>query len=245
MMVRRSLALGAALILSACGAFADQYGGFQQYADSGALKPFARDLGGVLGSATFHSGRSLGFSGFDVGARGGMQFSPDRNDRILRNNGVHAFGLPWVQAEIGMPFRLDGFVRGISYQGLTIAGGGLRYGLRSQASDKPWSPQLLASAVAHSVVHQQFSASHFGASLVGSMGTTVFTPYLGVGFDRTHLLVRSSLVDPTLDGGTVTTFESRYTAGMQFRPWTFCYVHAAYVLMHGQSGSEAGLGVRF
>ena len=59
---------------------------------------------------------------------------------ILRNNGVHAFGLPWVQAEIGMPFKIDGFVRGISYQGLTIAGGGLRYSLRKVA-DMPWAPQ--------------------------------------------------------------------------------------------------------
>ena len=224
--------------------FADQYAGFAQNADSGALKPFCRDLGGILGSATFHSGRSLGFSGFDFGGRGGMQFYPEKNDRILRNNGVKAFGLPWVQAEIGMPFKIDGFIRGVSYQGLTIAGGGLRYGLL-KSSDQPWTPQLLASAVGHSVVHQYFSASHFGANLVGSMGVAAFTPYLGVGFDRTRLVVRSSALDLTLNGSVVTTFESRFTAGLQVKPWSFVYLHSAYVLMHGQSGAEAGMGVRF
>ncbi len=236
--------LAFALTLAAVPALADQYGGFHTYADSGSLKPFARDLGGVLGSATFHSARSLGVSGWDVGARGGMQFRPDTNDRILRSNGVHAFGLPWAEGEVGLPWGIDGFVRGISYQGLTIAGGGLRYSLR-KANDQPWTPHLLASIVTHSVVHQDFSASHFGGSLVGSMGTSKFTPYIGVGFDRTRLVVRNSTIDPTQNGREVTATESRFTAGMQFRPWTFFYVHGAYVLVHGYPGSEAGLGIRF
>lgn len=238
--------LGAVVLAAALApsARADQYGGFRAHADSGALKPFSRDLGGVLGSATFHGGRSLGFSGFDVGARGGIQLRPDKNDRILRNHGVKMFGLPWAQAEVGMPFKLDGFIRGISFQGLTIAGGGARYGLL-KSSDQPWAPQLLVSGVGHAVVHQDFSANHLGASFVGSMGIPVFTPYLGVGFDRTRLTVRSSLADPTLNGKTVTTVESRFTAGMRFRPWTFFYFNLAAVLMHAQPGAEAGIGVRF
>jgi hypothetical protein len=225
-------------------AHADQYGGFQQYADAGSMKPFCRDLGGVLGSATFHSGRSLGFSGFDAGLRGGMLFSPDRNDRILRSNGVKAFGVPWVQAEVGMPFKIDGFIRGISYQGLTVAGGGLRYGLL-KTSDAPWTPQMLVSAVGHAVVHQHFSASHLGAGLVASMGIPVFTPYLGAGVDQTRVLVRSSALDPTLNGRTFTTVESRFTAGLQLRPWPFFYLSLAGILSHGRPGAEGGLGVRF
>lgn len=233
------------LLMALAGAArADQYGGFEQYADSGALKPFARDLGGVLGSATFHSGRSLGFSGFDVGMKGGAQFRPEPNDRILRSRGVRMFGLPWVQAEIGMPFRIDGFVRGMSFEGLTIAGGGLRYGLL-KVSDIPWTPQLLVSGVAHSVVHQHFSASHLGASVVASMGTARFVPYVGAGIDRMRLVVRSSRADPALNGSTVTTVGSRFTAGVRLRFWTFVYVNAAGTLLHGQPGAEVGTGVRF
>jgi hypothetical protein len=220
------------------------YGGFSDLADSGSLKPFARDLGGILGSGTFHSARPLGFSGFDAGVRAGMQFDPDPNDRILRNNGVKDFGLPWVQAEIGMPKGIDGFIRGMSYQGLTIAGGGVRYGLFNK-SDKPWAPQLLISGVAHSVVHQDFSATQAGASLVFSMGTPLFNPYLGAGFDHVRLMVGSSKLSPALDGSTVNTLESRFTAGATLRPWTFVYINAAYMLAHGRSGAEAGLGVRF
>lgn len=238
------LKLLALLAFAAAPAGAAQYGGFSRYADEASLKPFTRDLGGVLGSATFHSGRSLGLSGWDVGLRGGAQAYPSKGNNILRNHGVRTFGIPWVQAEVGMPFKLDGFIRGISWEGITVAGGGLRYGLL-KVSDKPWSPQLLACVAAHAVVHQDFSAHHLGGNLVASMGIPVFTPYIGAGIDRTRLTVRNSLLDPALNGRAVTTAESRFTAGAKFRPWTFFYIHAAYVMAHGQSGGEAGLGLRF
>ena len=222
----------------------DPYAGFPQYADSGSLKPFTRDLGGLLGGATFHDGRSLGFSGFDVGVRYSAQFYPSKGDTIMLNNGVRTFGLPWVQAEIGLPFKIDGFIRGISYQGLTVSGGGLRYGLYAP-SDKPWAPQVLVSGVGDTVVHQDFSASHFGANVVASAGTHFFLPYVGAGFDRTRLVARSSVLDPALNGTSATTLESRFTAGVRLKPSQFTYVNLAYVLAHGQSGAEAGLGVRF
>ena len=221
----------------------DPYAGFAQSGDSGSLKPFTRDLGGLLGGATFHDGRSLGFSGFDVGARYSAQFYPSKGDSIMLGNGVKSFGLPWVQAEIGLPFKIDGFIRGISYQGVTVSGGGVRYGLYAP-SDKPWTPQVLVSGVGDSVVHQDFSASHFGADLVASIGTPFFLPYAGIGFDRTRLVVRS-FGDATLNGNSVTTLESRGTAGVRLKIYQFTYVNLAYVIAHGQSGAEAGVGVRF
>ena len=143
-----------------------------------------------------------------------------------------------------MPFKIDGFIRGISYQGLTIAGGGLRYGLL-KTTDAPWAPQLLVSGVGHSVVHRYFSASHFGASLVASMGIPVFTPYIGAGFDRARVVVRSSTADPTLNGSTFQTLESRFTAGMSLRPWPFFYINLAGIIAHGRAGAEGGLGLHF
>ncbi|HVE11902.1 MAG TPA: hypothetical protein VNI01_00790, partial [Elusimicrobiota bacterium] len=121
------------MFFSSAARASDQFGGFQEFVDRGSLKPFTRDLGSILGAASFHSGRSLGLTGFDIGARGGLQFKPSRGDTVLTGRGVKAFGLPWVQAEIGLPFSLDGFIRGISYQGLTIAGGGLRYSILKSA----------------------------------------------------------------------------------------------------------------
>lgn len=236
------LAVSAAPAL-ASGA-ADPYAGFETLADASSLKPFARDLGSLLGAATFHSGRSLGFSGFDVGARYATQFYPSKGNNIMRGKGIRTFGLPWVQAEIGMPFKIDGFIRGISYQGLTVAGGGVRYGLYS-ASDKPWAPQVLVSGVGHSVVHESFSATHFGADLVFSAGNARFTPYIGGGVDRTRLVVRTSRLDPTLNGTNVTVLASRFTAGISIKPYQFTYLNLAGNYTHGQGGAEASAGVRF
>jgi hypothetical protein len=220
------------------------------YANSGSLKPFARDLGDLLGSATFHSGRPLGFSGFDMGVHEGFQLRPDPHDDILRRtSGTGPFGLPWVQAEIGLPFRLDGFIRGINYQGMTVAGGGLRYGI-FKVSDQPWSPQILLASSAHSVSANDFSANHFSFNLVGSLNFPVFTPYIGAGIDRTRVTVLT--IDQTrnsqnisLIGATATTLESRFTAGVTVRPYPFTYLQGAYTMAHGEPGFDMGLGVRF
>ncbi|MEK7657422.1 MAG: hypothetical protein AAB412_06670 [Elusimicrobiota bacterium] len=241
---RSALFFALLLALPAQAWAGDQFGGFRDYVDRGSLKPFTRDLGGLLGAAAFHSGRTLGFSGFDIGLRGGYQFSPSRGDEVLRRAGVKGFGLPWVQAEIGLPFRMDGFIRGVSFQGVTISGGGLRWGFPKR-NDLPNSPNFLLSGVAHSVVHRDFSANQYGMNLVASMGPPAFTPYFGAGFDRTRVVVRDSLLDPTLAGEGATTLEGRLTAGFSVRPHRFVYLHAAYTHTHGRGGADCGLGVRF
>lgn len=221
------------------------------YVDVKTLKPFARDLGDLLGSATFHSGRPLGFSGFDLGVHEGLQLRPDPHDDILRRtSGAGPFGLPWVQAEIGLPFRLDGFIRGINYQGMTVAGGGLRYGI-FKVSDQPWSPQVLLASSAHSVSATDFSANHFSFNLVGSLNFPIFTPYIGGGIDRTRVTIlavnqtTNPLSYPQLIGATATTLESRFTAGVTFRPYPFTYLQAAYTMAHSQPGFDVGTGIRF
>jgi hypothetical protein len=93
------------------------------------------------------------------------------------------------------------------------------------------------------------------------MGNSVFSPYLGAGFDHVRLQVRAILTDGTPNGTVVNTLESRFAAGVQLRPWnygvsgeseggrarplSFVYINAAYILVHGQSGAESGLGMRF
>ncbi|MHB2026623.1 MAG: hypothetical protein ACYCPQ_08320 [Elusimicrobiota bacterium] len=240
--MRASAFLAVLIFLAGSRCSATEFSGFYSSANQASLKPFARDLGGLLGSDTFHTGRVLGFSGFDIGEHVGMQFAPDKNDSIMRANGNHAIELPWAQAEVGLPLKIDGFVRGTSFDGVTAVGGGLRYGLLN-VSDVPWKPQILATVVGNSAVSQWFAASHFGGSLVGSMGNQTITPYVGIGFDHTQLTVLEA--SGVSQGTSVTTMEARATAGIQYRPWTFLYANAAYVYMHGYNGAEAGLGLRF
>jgi len=234
-------------VFAACPVFCmDQFGGFKALADSGSLKPFAWDLGSILGAATFHNGRSLGFKGFDVGVRGGSLLRPRGGDRILRDNGVTTVGMPWVQAESGLPLGVDGYIRGISYQGVTIAGGGLRYGIHQ--SDKVKTFSFLAAASAHSVAHRYFSASHQGLNVISSYLLKRMTAYMGAGADRTRLVVRCIPdSDATQEAKVVTVWGSRFTAGVSVIPFPkdYFYMHGAYTLTAGNSGFEGGFGIRY
>ncbi|MBI4055078.1 MAG: hypothetical protein HY402_02975 [Elusimicrobia bacterium] len=223
---------------------ADQFNDFKATIEKRLIKPFARDLGGVLGAGTFHSGRSLGFPGFDVGLHGSFQFKPDPENEVLRKTGADIFGIPWIQAEIGLPFRVDAIVHGISAADVVIAGGGLRYGLwRSQLLR--FAPQVSVSAFADAVTHDFFSATHVAGNLVASAGLFFVEPYVGVGVDRTRVEVKSSDKDSTLSGVDETAVSPRVTVGLNLKPFPFVYLHGAYLWLHGQNGAQAGLGLRF
>ncbi len=180
-------------------------------ADEAALKPFARDIGALLGSGSNQTARPLGFSGFDIGVRAAAQFNPARGDTVLKKN--NTFGLGLVQAEIGMPYRVDGFVRGGVYEGLAVAGGGLRYGLWN-VSDEKNKINAMITGMADMAVHRYFSALHFSTSLVCSMNVPVVAPYVGVGFDFTRLEAQVN-DDPSIAGKKVSVSEPRFTAGVR------------------------------
>ncbi len=234
----------AAVALCPSGSFADSFSAINTMTTAAPLKPFARDLGGLMGSNTFHTARVLGFSGFELSADDAVQFDPDKNDAILRSGGDSPISLPIVQADIGMPYRFDGFVRGMSYQGLTMAGGGLRYGLL-KTNDKPWAPQLLALVEGDVATDPYFSATHYGGNIAASIGNRFIAPYLGAGFDATRVTVGSDAADSTLNGTSVAVLEPRFTAGTQIVLRAFVYAHLSYVYMHRQNGAQGGLGVRF
>lgn len=233
------------MFLSAAGGrCADPFADFKRDITAASLKPFARDIGGILGSAAYNTGRSLGFSGFDVGVRGAAQFVADPGNSVFRNSGAEAFAFPWIQAEIGMPFRLDGFIRGSNYNGVTLSGGGIRYGLR-KISDVPYSVQIMLVGLGNSATHADFSAVHFGASAVVSVNMPVITPYLGAGVDRTKLTVKRAVSSPELVESETVTTEGRFTFGLHARIAQFFYITAAANMLHGRTGMEASLGTRF
>ena len=229
---------------AASNSFADQFNDFKSLVERRLIKPFARDLGGVLGAGVTHYGRTLGFPGFDVGVHGSLQAKPDMKNEILRKTGADKFGIPWVQAEIGLPFRLDAVVHGISAADINIAGGGLRYGIYRNTLF-PFIPQVAVSVFADSLTHSCFSATHFSGNLMMSLGLPFVTPYAGVGVDRTRVTVRASTVDPALVGVSEAAVGTRLEFGLNVKPLPFVYLHGGYAWLHGQSGYEAGLGLRF
>ncbi len=231
------LALGVMFVsLQAVRADSGTYADFPKAAASD-LKPFARDLGGLLGSGTNQTARVLGFGGFDFSGRGVMQFEPDRKNGILKKN--KPFGLGWVQAEIGMPFRIDGFIKAASFDNMAVAGGGLKYGLTQP--QKKVQAMLVASG--NLAAHKFFYAAHLAYGLAVSLNTPVVSPYFGVGMDNTRLTVQT-VDDPSLAGRRVSVVEPRYTAGVKMTFLNYGYLSGGYIYTHGRGLVTAGLGLR-
>lgn len=225
------------LALQTAYAGSGKYGDFQ-YATVEDLRPFARDLGGLLGSGTNQTARVLGFGGFDLSGRTVVQFEPESGDGILSKN--KPFGLGWVQAEIGMPFRIDGFIKAGSFANLAVTGGGLKYGLTQP--QKKIQAMLVASG--NMAAHKFFYATTFAASMLFSVNTPVIAPYFGAGMDNTTIVVQNNLNDPSLVGKRIAVFEPRYMAGFRMTFLSYGFISGGYTYTHGRSLVNAGLGLR-
>lgn len=238
-MLKKTVCFAFASLLGLSCASAANYDNFKNVTP-GSLKPFARDLGGLLGSGTNQTARPLGFAGFDIGVRGVSQFNPSSGNSVLKKNNL--FGLGFVQAEIGMPYRIDGFVRGGAFEGVAVAGGGLRYGLWN-LSDEKYKINAMLVGMANMATHRYFNAVHFNAGLVVSINVPVVAPYIGVAYDMTRFQAQG-VSDASLVGKKISVAAARFTAGMRVKI-KLGYLAGGITYTHDRSLANASAGFRF
>ena len=242
------------VLLSATSSFAKNiWDDFGANVTKNNVRAFTKDLGGLIGSGTYTTGRVLGWGGFQIGPRGSMIFKMSKGRGNSADEKKHtALGdrdkvgtvyYPWLQADIGLPFRIDGFIRAGSYEGMTIAGGGLRWGI-TQPNEMLGSLQPMLVVAAHSASARDFSASHYNASLVLSMKIKYFVPYIGGGVDYTSLHV-NSVAATALAGEREYAATARGTVGMNFKLPSYLDLSLAANYAHYGLGAEASLSVRF
>ncbi|MBO4555540.1 MAG: hypothetical protein J5706_02180 [Elusimicrobiales bacterium] len=211
-----------------------------RFASKDAIKPFARDIGSMLGTGTANTARPLGFSGFDIGVHGASMLKPSKSNTVLKDNKAIGFGA--VQLEIGMPYRIDGFIRGNEYEGIAAVGGGLRYGLWN-VSDENYKVNAAIAVMGNMASATSFYAVHWNATLVMSMNLPVVSPYISAGMDSTYL-VAQSMEDALLDDVSVRTTLPRYAAGLRTK-FGLAYLSGEAAYTHGQMVLGAGAGLRF
>jgi len=234
----------AAVIVLQGAALADPFSDFKKFAAESYLKPFAKDFGGLIGGADFHTGRTAGFPGFDVGLVGVIQSKPSSSNMILKAAKVDAFGLVLLQGSVGLPVvDADLAVRGATYSDLTIVGGGLRYGLLKSGTLTKFVPDVAVSVFYDAINYTYFKGSHMSVDAAASLDFPIIKPFAGIGYDRTKLEVKG--VGAALDGTSVSVSAPRYTLGVKLVPFPLTYVFAAYSILHGQAGYQAGLGIKF
>ena len=235
------------LPLLAAGAKADPFEDFKtQIAAQGEalLKPFAADLGGVIGANDFNSGRAIGFPGFEAGLAVTLQAKPSVENRLLRDAGVDAFGAAMLHAGAALPLiNADVMVRGTGYSGFSIIGGGLRYKVLKSGTVTKFIPDVSVSAYYDVITYDYFKGTHMSLDAAASFDIPVIKPYVGVGLDRTSLEIKN--VNAALNGVDGTISKTRYTVGVRFSPLPLLYVYGAYNMLHGQTGYSAGAGAKF
>lgn len=231
------------LSLLAAGAKANPFSDFKNANDS-LIKPFAADLGGLIGGSDFNSGRAIGFPGFEAGIDAAIQAKPSQDNRLLRDAKVNAFGLPMVHAGAALPFiGADVMLRGISYSGFSIIGGGLRYPVLKSGTLTKFIPDVSVSAFYDAISYKYFTGTHMSFDAVASFDIPVIKPFAGVGLDRTKVEVQG--LSPLLNGTSGTISKPRYTVGVRLSPLPLLYVYGAYNILHGQTGYSAGAGIKF
>ncbi|MFC1521330.1 hypothetical protein ACFL6Y_02865 [Elusimicrobiota bacterium] len=221
---------------------AEQFDKFKQYVTKINLKPFAKDLGGLIGAGSFHSGRSLGFPGVDVAGHAAVQAKPSKKNLILVTAKEDNLAVGFAQGEIGLPYKIDVILRGTSFGDSAIVGGGLRYGIL-RPKLLPFVPSLSISGFSHVMSHTFFSAVHSSVNLTLSVSMPFIQPYIGGGMDFCKVKIKESNT-ATLVGYKIKEEGARGTAGINIKLFPLTYFHAAYTNFHGQDGYEGGIGFK-
>ncbi|MDR1123831.1 MAG: hypothetical protein LBL61_04390 [Elusimicrobiota bacterium] len=233
---------GAALPLAAAQA---KFNDFAANINKDNLEYFAKDLSGLLSAGTFTTGRILGWGGFMLSGRAALMPKPSpKNTAFGPADGSQYKIYPWIQGEIGLPFRLDGYIRASSYDGLTVAGGGLKWGI-IPPKEVLYTFQPTVVVLAESGVHKDFSLTHYSADLVLSFKLPYVVPYVGGGVDYIKFTVQGADNDATLIGTVAYATTPRGTAGFNFKLPAYVDLSLAANYASYGLGAEASLGVRF
>ncbi len=223
---------------------ADPFSDFKLLARDAYLKPFAADLGGVIGANDFNSGRAIGFPGFEAGLAATLQAKPSTENRILRGADVKTFGAVLAHAGVALPLiGADLMVRGVGYSGFSIIGGGLRCPVLKSGTLTKFIPDVSVSAYYDVINYDYFKGTHMSMDATASFDIPVVKPFAGVGIDRTKIEIKN--VSAALNGTSGSISKPRYTLGVRLSPMPLLYVYGAYNILHGQTGYSMGAGVKF
>lgn len=240
--MKKIIVLGIFLISIVGLGYAGSYDDFYNNASAENLKPFTKDTSALLNSGIFTTGRILGWGGYRFGVRASYLGSVSDENTALGTD-RDSLAVPWIQADIGLPLRIDGFIRTSNYHKYAITGGGFRWGV-FRPSDKNGSFQMLVSIAGHNSVNDYFSLTTYNASLVASLKLAGITPYAGIGIDYGKLHVRN-VADTTLIGVSEEASSAHYTLGANFLLWKFFELAVAANHANYGFGGEASLAFRF
>ncbi|MCZ6820010.1 MAG: hypothetical protein O7G31_11060 [Calditrichaeota bacterium] len=222
-----------------------------------ALKFF----GSVVGGGFFHTADLHSAGGFDVGIRGVVANVPEDFKTLPVFSEEDLVGLAFLHGSVGLPGNFELFGRffyfplgnGASLNpprvdsrgGVTLIGGGLKYGL----VQLPGLPKVLVMGAYHALlVPSEFDFGTVGTlslKAVASYSLPILTVYLGGGIDFTRLELDADLpFFPDLAGESFTENQPHFTVGAKVTPFPLLHVNGSYTFSEFKS-FDLGIGVSF
>lgn len=224
-----------------------------------ALKFF----GSVVGGGFFHTADLHSAGGFDVGIRGVIANVPEDFKTLPVFSEQDFVGLAFLHGSVGLPGNFELFgrffyfplgdgqdvsltpPRADSRGGVTLIGGGLKYGL----VQLPGLPKVLVMGAYHALlVPSEFDFGTVGTlslKAVASYSLPILTVYLGGGIDFTRLELDADLpFFPDLAGESFTENQPHFTVGAKVTPFPLLHVNGSYTFSEFKS-FDLGIGVSF
>ncbi len=226
----------------------------------GAILDF---FGAIVGNGLYHTADLHSVGGIDVGLRGVVANVPDEFEGLPVFIDENRIGLAFLHGSVGLPgpFELLGrffyFPIGAdvdanlsppraqdSRGGVTLIGGGLKYGLLQM----PGVPKVTVLGAYHALITpDEFDFGTVGTfSIEGiiSHSLPILTVYVGAGVDITNLKVNDDLPLPLpdIEGKRFTETQFQYTGGVKVQVLPLIFANAS--ANFGEFNSfDVGLGL--
>ncbi len=209
-----------------------------------AVEGILKFFGAVVGDGMYHTADLHSVAGVDVGLRGVVANVPDEFDNLPVFQDESRVGLAFLHGSVGLPgnFELLGrffyFPMGAdadlnldpqraadSRGGITLLGGGLKYGLLQA----PGLPKVMLLGAYHALmVPDEFdfgTVSTFSLKAVASYSVAIATIYAGAGIDFTKLKLNEDIPFPGLGGESFDGTETQFTVGATVTPFPLVRVN--------------------
>ncbi len=218
-------------------------------------------FGSLVGSGHYHTADMHSIGGFDIGLRGVIANVPDEFKGLPVLIDEDRVGLAFLHGSIGLPanFELTGrfFYLPLgadadmnlsppraadSRGGVTLIGGGLKYGLLQTTG----IPKIMLMGTYHMLlVPEEYDFGSVGTlsfNAVVSHSFAILSAFAGVGIDITTLKVNENVPIPGFGGERFTENALHYTVGASVTPFPLIRVNGA--LNFGEFNSfDLGIGI--
>ena len=252
------LAFAAAQVMAQDGSLFDELEKYAENEIDPVATPVVEAFGTGITGGLYHTARTHGTLGFDIGFRAMMVLIPEDESEILDSADVKFFPVPVIQASVGLPMDFEVMARGFSVkfedETISLFGIGVKKNFKSYIP-VPGFPDVSAMIAYHSFKAGDYlSSTHLSFGAMVSKKFLLITPYAGFAYDKTSMDVEYTFVydnpqPPPAQlevpvSHTIDVSTGRFTMGLNITPFPFVNIFADYNV--GKfSEITAGLAISF